>query len=113
MPHSAPKHRCEEHARLAVVDRAESAQRDLAAAGSLTDPGSGERLHPIAVSTVSRTRVTALAVERARAEAASAGGSQAAALRARAARLEVEVRSQNLHDVADELNAIPIIERAL
>ena len=61
VPHSAPKHRCEERARLAVVDRADSAQRVLAAAGSPTDPGSGERLHPIAVSTVSRTRVTALA----------------------------------------------------
>ena len=42
--------------RLAVVDRGEPAQRVLAAAGALTDPGSGERLRTISVSTVSRTR---------------------------------------------------------
>jgi hypothetical protein len=52
-------------------------------------------------------------VESARAEAASAGGPQAAALRARAARVVEEVRSQKLHDVADEFDAIHTIERAL
>jgi acetyl/propionyl-CoA carboxylase alpha subunit/acetyl-CoA carboxylase carboxyltransferase component len=52
-------------------------------------------------------------VESARAEAASAGGRQAAALRARAARVVEEVRSQKLHDVADEFDAIHTIERAL
>ena len=52
-------------------------------------------------------------VESARAEAASAGGPQAAALRATAARVVEEVRSQKLHDVADEFDAIHTIERAL
>ncbi len=52
-------------------------------------------------------------VESARAEAASAGGPQAAALRARAARVVEEVRSQKLHDVAGEFDAIHTIERAL
>ena len=52
-------------------------------------------------------------VESARAEAASAAGPQAAALRARAARVVEEVRSQKLHDVADEFDAIHTIERAL
>ena len=42
--------------RLAVVDRGEPALRVLAAAGSLTDPVTGERLHTIAMSTVSRSR---------------------------------------------------------
>ena len=52
-------------------------------------------------------------VESARAEAASASGRDAAALRARAARVVEEVRSQMLHDVADEFDAIHTIERAL
>ena len=52
-------------------------------------------------------------VERARAEAASASGPEAAALRAPAARVVEEVRSQKLHDVADEFDAIHTIERAL
>ncbi len=52
-------------------------------------------------------------VERARAEAASASGLDAAALRARAARVVEEVRSEKLHDVADEFDAIHTIERAL
>ncbi|GAA4397759.1 biotin carboxylase N-terminal domain-containing protein [Fodinibacter luteus] len=49
----------------------------------------------------------------ARADAASASGPGAAALRARAARVVEEVRSQKLHDVADEFDAIHTIERAL
>ena len=52
-------------------------------------------------------------VETARAQAASASGPEAAALRARAARIVEEVRSQKLHDVADEFDAIHTIERAL
>ena len=52
-------------------------------------------------------------VESARAEAASASGPEAAALRAKAARVVEEVRSQKLHDVADEFDAIHTIERAL
>ncbi len=53
------------------------------------------------------------AVESARAQAASASGPDAAALRARAARVVEEVRSQKLHDVADEFDAMHTIERAL
>ena len=52
-------------------------------------------------------------VESARAEAASATGPEAASLRARAARVVEEVRSQKLHEVADEFDAIHTIERAL
>ncbi len=52
-------------------------------------------------------------VASARAEAASASGPEAAALRAKAARVVEEVRSQKLHDVADEFDAIHTIERAL
>jgi acetyl/propionyl-CoA carboxylase alpha subunit/acetyl-CoA carboxylase carboxyltransferase component len=49
----------------------------------------------------------------ARAEAASASGTEAAALRAKAARVVEEVRSEKLHDVADEFDSIHTIERAL
>jgi acetyl/propionyl-CoA carboxylase alpha subunit/acetyl-CoA carboxylase carboxyltransferase component len=52
-------------------------------------------------------------VESARADAASASGPEAATLRARAARVVEEVRSQKLHDVADEFDSIHTIERAL
>ena len=53
------------------------------------------------------------AVESARARAASATGPDAASLRARAARVVEEVRSQKLHEVADEFDTIHTIERAL
>ena len=49
----------------------------------------------------------------ARAEAASASGREAAALRAKAARVVEEVRSEKLHEVAEEFDAIHTIERAL
>ena len=52
-------------------------------------------------------------VEACRAEATSASGPEAATLRARAARVVDEVRSQKLHDVADEFDAIHTIERAM